>query len=1257
MRVALPFLAVAAALLCACHAEDDHDGGIDADADSATLRRAAMYEWYNDHKPTKPSQYWTRDYMQYVNRVAADERVRWSNLLPTPSGVAQLVTGTQWINIGPTKADVEQNGATTLTKTDSGRVRTILRTGTRLYVATAGGGVWRTDNDGATWTPITESLGSLSVGSLAIDPVNSSVLYLGLGDPFDGTGIGFVKSTNGGDTWSPPVYLGDSSIIPQVLVQGGVVFAATNKGLYKSVDGGASFTLVSIATGGTEAPYIWSIASTGAQGLALALEAAPSATTGTTDGQVWTSADNGTTWTRATGMTASGGIGRITLASAPSNKSVVYAMAALPNSSASADLADIYKSSNGGATWTGLGVTRKRYTNANTESSTVGTLLNGQGWYNGTIVVSPTDPNDVWFGGALLVAESKDGGSTYTERSNWLAQFGLQYVHADFHASTYTADGHLYLGTDGGVFVSTDGGSTFSDRLNVGLTTHLFYSVGSSPAAPSAVIGGLQDNGTRVRSGTTSTFNQYLGGDGFGSHINQTDATQMLGTLYYDRIYKSTDSGITWSLASSGISESNNSSTATFITRINPRELTNELYTFSNLKVYKSTNYAGSWSVAGTAVTTTGVIRNVGVAWDNANYIGVVGSGGRVWLTSNGGTTWTQVATGKDGTDPTSLPGCQLSLSDIRFDPADATHKTIWVASVAPDAGATHLWKTTNGGTSWAKADVSNGLPPAIPINLTKSDPQAPNVIFAGTHLGVYRSTDGGTTWARFGAGLPFVNIDDLYISPDGSLVRAASFGRGVWELTTAGANHPPVLSTIGSKTVKHGATLAFQLMATDADGDPLTYSATGLPAGATLSTAGTFSYTPVCNDLGAKQVTFMVSDGHGGTDSEAVTITVQGGRVALTPTSLDFGSLLVGTSATLGIAASSTGSLPISFATTTSSNPAFTIPTPPTGAITTSSPFNVKFTAGAAQGYTGTLTVTVSDGTTCTPSTTAALAGRGRTAAIDVSPASNDFGDVRTDRTSAYPTQVFTVKNMGTGGLTVSDVVLDDVTQYGLDKGAFATSTTLAAGASGTFTITARPQAVGAHTATVTVMSNATGDAAHAVALAENGVRPLFTTSTSAIAFGTAATPVSQTVTLTNTGTADLTFGTATVTGMSAAAFATATLPATLAAGSAFDLSVTYTPAGDDTAALAITADADASQACGSLACATTTISLSGTLDGIGSGSGSGSAGSGGGSGSGSDAGGEMSGGCCDASGGFGGSAFLSVAVLGVVARRRRRR
>src|SRR3954469_9823797 len=125
MRRAISSLAVVIALSAGCHDVEDEDENeaFDADADSATLRRDAMYEWYNDHKPTHgSSQYWSRDYMKYVLDVAATERGRWDPMLPR-TGTSQLVTGNQWVNIGPTKADVAQNGTTSFAKTDSGRVR------------------------------------------------------------------------------------------------------------------------------------------------------------------------------------------------------------------------------------------------------------------------------------------------------------------------------------------------------------------------------------------------------------------------------------------------------------------------------------------------------------------------------------------------------------------------------------------------------------------------------------------------------------------------------------------------------------------------------------------------------------------------------------------------------------------------------------------------------------------------------------------------------------------------------------------------------------------------------------------------------------------------------------------------------------------------------------------------------------------------------------------------------------------------------
>ena len=762
-----------------------------AEADNATLRRVATDEWYNEtsthgHSGKALGGPFSARYLRFLNEAAARERARWGDLLPAADAGVSVsdpyekagATGNTWLNIGPTKADVTKNGSVSLNVTDSGRVRSIVTDGSlTIYVAFAAGGVWKTTNGGTTWTPMTESLGTLSCGSLAIDPSNSSTLYLGLGDPFDGTGIGLVKTTDGGANWSAPVYLGSSTVIPQVLVAPSapnVVLAATDKGLFRSTDSGASFSQVSLATGQAGAPYVWSLASTGGTGLVLTLEANPAATSGTTDGQVWWSLDNGATWTRATGVTKSTGVGRMTVASAPSSPNTVYLMAAIPLSSSASDLADFFKSSNGGQSFSALSVTRKRYSNGNTESRTLATLLNGQGWYDQLVIVDPANANKAWFGGALLLAQTTDGGSSYRQATNWLAQFGLPYVHADFHAGTFAADGTFYVGSDGGLFKSSDNGTTWTSNLNIGITTHLLYSVGSSPASSTAVIGGLQDNGTRVRSGSTTVYNQYVGGDGFGSDINRSNGSTMLGSLYYARIQKSTNGGTSFTQSCSGITECGTTN-APFLTKVvawKGDATGNTVYTSSNTKIYKSTNYAGTWSALGTSGLAADLqIRNLGVAQSSNSYVGIAGTAGRVYLSSNGGASWTLAA---------SPPNNGLSMSWVHFDTTNP--QVVYVASVAPDATKTHLWKSTNFGASWSSLE-GTGFPTGIPVNTIANDPGDVNTLYAGTHLGVYRSTDGGANWTRFGTGMPLVNVTDLYVSPTSTVVRAASYGRGFWEL------------------------------------------------------------------------------------------------------------------------------------------------------------------------------------------------------------------------------------------------------------------------------------------------------------------------------------------------------------------------------------------------------------------------------------------------------------------------------------------
>lgn len=768
-------------------------GGIEpfeavSEADDANVRRRGMEEWWYE------TPYDAR-FKRFMNEAAARERDRYRGQIPQAGSVDPTggfgpigaVVGNTWTNLGPTRANVAQNGGTSLAVSDSGRPVAIIpnpTTPTTIYLATAGGGLWKTTDGGTTWIPKTEALGSLSIGHMAMDPNNSNKLFLGLGDAFDGTGIGLYITSDGAATWTGPLYIGDSTITNEIVVAPGnsqIVLAATDKGLFRSADGGLTWGTVALATGFTTVPYAWDIAYTGGTSFAVSVEANKAATTGTTNGQVFTSTNNGATWTRATGPTASTGVGRISLAAAPSSPTTVYAMAAIPNATSASDLADLYKSSNGGATWTAMGATGRkiRYSNANTESTGPASILNGQGWYNHMIIVDRSNPNVFYFGGALLMAKATVSASsaTYTILSNWLAQFSLPYIHADFHTAAFDSAGALYVGTDGGIFKSTNATyTTWTAGLNVGITSHLTYSVGSSTNNRNAIVTGLQDNGTRVRSGNTSTFNQYIGGDGFGADVNQSNALQMLGSLYYTRIYKSTNGGTSFVSASSGISESNNSASAPFNTHIErwTGDATgNTVYTHVNLKVYKSTNYATSWTALGTTglPTTSFAIRNVGVAHSNANVIGVAASGGRVYLTSNAGGSWVQAG---------ALPNNGLSISDVYFDRTNTN--TVYVSSVAPDSTKAHLWKSVNFGSTWTQIDGS-GFPTGVPVNAITSDPANAATLFAATHLGVYTSTNAGSTWTRFGTALPLVNVTDFYISADSTLMRASTFGRGIWEL------------------------------------------------------------------------------------------------------------------------------------------------------------------------------------------------------------------------------------------------------------------------------------------------------------------------------------------------------------------------------------------------------------------------------------------------------------------------------------------
>jgi len=252
-----------------------------------------------------------------------------------------------------------------------------------------------------------------------------------------------------------------------------------------------------------------------------------------------------------------------------------------------------------------------------------------------------------------------------------------------------------------------------------------------------------------------------------------------VNTPYYNtNIFRSADGGNFWTHR--GIDG------GPFYTRLfdTPADPTgNRVYTFNEDTPYVSDDFGASW----TPLPTTGngwpteEIRSFGVSPLKMGLVAATfdysqdNRNGRIAISEDNGAHWRTY---------TGFPGASGGMAEIAFDVSDPN--IIYVTAVGYNQNANHLWKSTDMGRSWRAIDgtpsTSNGFPFGIPVNVLRIDPLDNKVLYAGTDLGLYRSTNQGTTWARFGDGLPLVSVRDIYIAPDGSFMRLGTYGRGVWE-------------------------------------------------------------------------------------------------------------------------------------------------------------------------------------------------------------------------------------------------------------------------------------------------------------------------------------------------------------------------------------------------------------------------------------------------------------------------------------------
>ena len=698
---------------------------------------------------------------------------------PAGRGHIDVAAGGEWTNIGPYRSNWIENGLR-VQESDTGRVRGFLVHPTNadiVYVLKSSGGLWKTTDFSAprpAWRPMSDMVLSTSGGAAAFGR-NPETIFLATGDPFDPGVGGFIyRSSNGGESWSRAIKLGASSIVADVKVDtsgaADVVLAGTNAGLFRSADGGNTYGTVPVLDG-----FIWSIQQTSAGWLAARSIGGV--------GTIMLSTDRGATWSQIRSRVYRDA-GRTTLAVGAPGDAIVYAYAATAGDNAQKDL---YRSNDGGQNWIALGLATKTPVNPNEEQPDMNIMLD-QAFYNHMVLVDPNDAsrNTVYIGGQLASAKTTNGGASWRIITNWLAQYSLPYVHADHHAAAMaTVNGvpTLIFGTDGGLFTSDDGGNTFSSQKNDGIASYLIYAMAGNPQHPDDVLIGLQDNGTRWREGSSGTYNQVFGGDGFGVAWSQAQDVVNLSTIYYSFIIRNVrgpaNSQMKWLVGWNGIAEFFDPTKTYFNTALaapaasaDPTGQT--FFTRTRSKLYRTTNGAASWQ----SVLNTGSVllragsHPIGISPDGVQNFGVLGNSGNAWFTADNGATF------QNRNLVTLVPGWPGFNATLAY----ADNDTMYVGNEAPIGTAMRVIKSTDGGQTWTNA--SRGLPP-VPVAKLLVSPRdtSGRTIYAATWIGVYESTDGGANWHLYGKGLPVVTVSDLYMPPDGSYLRVATYGRGVWEI------------------------------------------------------------------------------------------------------------------------------------------------------------------------------------------------------------------------------------------------------------------------------------------------------------------------------------------------------------------------------------------------------------------------------------------------------------------------------------------
>ncbi|HUQ44600.1 MAG TPA: hypothetical protein VM451_09370 [Candidatus Limnocylindria bacterium] len=697
-----------------------------------------------------------------------------------------------------------------------GRTRAFVVNPTNPNVMLAGGitgGVWRSEDRGASWAPMTDTFSNIAINVLELDPANPDVIYAGTGEAYyrwwpRHRGNGIMRSTDGGVSWAfidsttsndAFDWVGDIEVSAH---DSNRIYAATGTGVWMSTNGGESWGA------GPVLPFAGPADSVGCMELAIRTDVQPDvvfASCGYRDSPdgIYRSA-GGTDWQKVLPVDGGDPIGFTALAIAPNNQDVIYASA----TNTSQEASGLFASTSGGVP----GSWERR---ANPAAAGPGWLGycdgGGQGDYGNAIAVDPTDADRIWVGGIDLY-RSTDGGRSFQAASYWALEpgSGTPYVHADQHAIVFApgydgaANRTVYFANDGGLYRTDD------DRADLGnsscgavhgiayQTMNNGYGVtqfvgGSLTDDGSVVIGGTQDNGTyRVDAGGSKDWVEIWGGDGGFGAIHPT-GDWLVVSNYFTRdkqdnphfyLYRLTGAARTRDSAACAAYEVTDECIQIGAGVTDPRMLfyppverdpidASILWTGGD-HVWRSTNIGTTWASVGTL---NGVASAIAVAPSAPSTVYVGTTSGSLHRSVNAHDetpTWELV----------DAPFPAEDVSSIAIDPSDAG--TVFVGIKAFEGA--QLWRSVEGGPFQA---VDGGLP-ETPVNAVAINPVNHLMIYAGTDVGVFESLDGGATWRVANENLATTIVSRLVFQPATSDLYAFTFGRGLYRVDV-GNQTPPV--------------------------------------------------------------------------------------------------------------------------------------------------------------------------------------------------------------------------------------------------------------------------------------------------------------------------------------------------------------------------------------------------------------------------------------------------------------------------------